>query len=129
ASGGNVAFFSGNTCWWHITFDDPTTIRRPHYWHDIGRPENSLTGVSYRNAGGDWNPAGRQDSGPSLRPYRRLDLQASPPAEHALTLGRASEIKTHADAWAYMKEVQQKIAARRGSPATTEVPNKPPRQV
>ena len=56
AQGGNVAFFSGNTCWWQVTFDDPTTIRRSQNWYQTGRPENSLTGVSYRNAGeGDEN--------------------------------------------------------------------------
>src|SRR5258708_60653 len=66
ARGGNVAFFSGNTSWWQISFDDPTTIRRPHNWLDPAgpnRPENSLTGVSYRNAGGDWYPAGRVSVG------------------------------------------------------------------
>jgi hypothetical protein len=51
AQGGNVAFISGNTCWWQTTFDDPVTIRRTQNWYQTGRPENSLTGVSYRNAG------------------------------------------------------------------------------
>ena len=61
--GGNVAFFSGNTCWWHIEFCDftkcaddelhPTAfIRDFNTWKR--NPENSLTGVSYRNAGGWW---------------------------------------------------------------------------
>jgi len=61
--GGNVAFFSGNTCWWHIEFCDfsrcaddklhPTAFMRDFYtWKK--NPENSLTGVSYRNAGGWW---------------------------------------------------------------------------
>jgi len=61
--GGNVAFFSGNTCWWHIEFCDfikcaddlihPTAfIRDFKTWKK--NPENSLTGVSYRNAGGWW---------------------------------------------------------------------------
>jgi N,N-dimethylformamidase beta subunit-like, C-terminal len=61
--GGNVAFFSGNTCWWHIEFCDftkcaddelhPTAfIRDFQTWKR--NPENSLTGVSYRNAGGWW---------------------------------------------------------------------------
>ena len=61
--GGNVAFFSGNTCWWHIEFcnftkcaDDelhPTAfIRDFETWKR--NPENSLTGVSYRNGGGSW---------------------------------------------------------------------------
>src|SRR4051794_40852919 len=48
-AGGNVAFFSGNTSYRRITFDDPFTIRRPGYWTDFNRPENSLTGVSFRN--------------------------------------------------------------------------------
>lgn len=61
--GGNVAFFSGNTCWWHIEFCDclrdaqgelhPTAFSRDYKWWRE-RPENSLTGVSYRNAGGWW---------------------------------------------------------------------------
>lgn len=61
--GGNVAFLSGNTCWWHIEFCDfarcaddklhPTAfIRDFKSWKK--NPENSLTGVSYRNAGGWW---------------------------------------------------------------------------
>ena len=61
--GGNVAFFSGNTCWWHIEFCDftkcaddelhPTAfIRDLETWKR--NPENSLTGVSYRNGGGSW---------------------------------------------------------------------------
>jgi hypothetical protein len=50
-SGGNVAFFSGNTCWWQLVFDDPTTIRRHIIWSKTARPENSMTGVSSRNAG------------------------------------------------------------------------------
>jgi hypothetical protein len=67
--GGNVAFFSGNTCWWHIEFCDfakcadgephPTAFVRDSKWWKR-RPENSLTGVSYRNAGGWW--AGARDA-------------------------------------------------------------------
>ena len=52
--GGNVAFFGGNTCWWRVTFDDPFTFRRVGEWWDGSgpdRPENSLTGVSFRNGG------------------------------------------------------------------------------
>lgn len=66
--GGNVAFFSGNTCWWHIEFCDfvkcadgglrPTAFVRDFKWWKKS-PENSLTGVSYRNAGGWW--AGERD--------------------------------------------------------------------
>jgi hypothetical protein len=54
ARGGNVAFFSGNTCWWRAEFDDAIRFRRTANWSDMpvpNRPENSLTGVSYRNAG------------------------------------------------------------------------------
>ncbi len=47
--GGNVAFFSGNTCWWRIAFDDPCSFRRVSNWPD--EPENALTGVSFRNGG------------------------------------------------------------------------------
>jgi hypothetical protein len=54
ARGGNVAFLSGNTCWWRVEFDDALRFRRTANWSDRpvpDRPENSLTGVSYRNAG------------------------------------------------------------------------------
>ena len=58
ASGGNIAFLSGNTCWWRCDFasDDPLRIlgqARLLHWSDPGvdNPEDSLTGVSYRNAG------------------------------------------------------------------------------
>jgi hypothetical protein len=59
-AGGNVAFFSGNTCWWRVTFDDGdgegggTAFRRVANWSDPAgpdRPENLLTGVSFRNGG------------------------------------------------------------------------------
>jgi hypothetical protein len=65
--GGNVAFFSGNTCWWHIEFCDflkgvdnelhPTAFLRDFRWwkkSPTSKSENSLTGVSYRNGGGWW---------------------------------------------------------------------------
>jgi hypothetical protein len=54
ASGGNASFFGGNTCWWRVTFDDPCTFRRVGQWSDLtgpDRPENTLTGVSFRNGG------------------------------------------------------------------------------
>jgi hypothetical protein len=53
-AGGNVAFFSGNTCWWRVEFDGDTSFRRVHNWSDVpepDHPENSLTGVSFRNGG------------------------------------------------------------------------------
>jgi hypothetical protein len=55
--GGNVAFFSGNTCWWVVDFPDPDqpVFQRSSTWWESGRPENTLTGVSYRNAGGQWH--------------------------------------------------------------------------
>jgi hypothetical protein len=53
-SGRNVAFFSGNTCWYHVSFDDDHSFRRLCPWSETSRPhrpENLLTGVSYRNGG------------------------------------------------------------------------------
>jgi hypothetical protein len=64
-SGGNVAFFSGNTCWWrvHVVDDDaaiicdkttiPGNTRKRDQWFQID-PENRLIGVSHRNGGGQW---------------------------------------------------------------------------
>jgi N,N-dimethylformamidase beta subunit-like protein len=56
-SGGNVAFFSGNTCFRRIEFEDTShsRFRIAGIWWQLGNPENSLTGVSYRNGGGHWN--------------------------------------------------------------------------
>jgi len=57
--GGNVAFFSGNVCWWRVHLADGDTAlicdKPADQWWTQGRPENALTGVSYRNAGGDWS--------------------------------------------------------------------------
>jgi hypothetical protein len=66
AGGGNLALFSGNVCWWRVTVeDDETSIAcdktvRPGETVPAGHwfpalPENGITGVSYRNAGGQWN--------------------------------------------------------------------------
>ncbi|WP_244178695.1 N,N-dimethylformamidase beta subunit family domain-containing protein [Streptomyces rubellomurinus] len=73
-AGGNIAFLSANTCWWRIHPTDRNTAfvsdtdhhvgeEYPHlpatdqWWppapDGVGRPENSLTGVSFRN-GGMW---------------------------------------------------------------------------
>ncbi|MDQ4070988.1 MAG: hypothetical protein M3203_16185 [Actinomycetota bacterium] len=52
--GHNVAFFGGNTCWWRVTFDDDCSFRRVAEWSDPSagqEPENTLTGVSFRNGG------------------------------------------------------------------------------
>ncbi|GAA2264761.1 hypothetical protein GCM10010145_43920 [Streptomyces ruber] len=72
--GGNVAFLSANTCWWRIHLTDGDTAfvsdtdhrvgeTYPHlpatdlWWpappDGVGEPENTLTGVSFRN-GGMW---------------------------------------------------------------------------
>ena len=76
--GGNVAFFSGNTCWWQVRFegdnrkmicyksaiDDPLTGKDDQRvtinWASIpvNRPENSMTGVDYRNGAGWYYPDG-----------------------------------------------------------------------
>jgi hypothetical protein len=50
ARGGNVAFLGGNTCWWQVAFDEPFAFRRARHWCDE-RPENALTGVSFRHGG------------------------------------------------------------------------------
>ena len=52
--GGNVAFFGGNSCWWRVEFDDQSSFRRVATWSNPAgpdRPENLLTGVSFRNGG------------------------------------------------------------------------------
>ncbi len=71
AAGGNVAFLSGNVSWWQIRFSDSRDRiycykdknRDPFYRTDrsrvtvnwyadpVFRPENAMTGVSYRNGG------------------------------------------------------------------------------
>ena len=69
-TGGNVAFFSGNICWWrvHLVDGNSTLVcdktagaddnRKRDQWFDFD-PENRLTGVSHRNGGGHW--WGRRD--------------------------------------------------------------------
>ena len=76
STGGNVVFLSGNTCWWQIRFedgnrkmicyksaiDDALTIedhqRATFNWASllVDRPENSMTGVNYRNGAGWFYP-------------------------------------------------------------------------
>ena len=51
ASGGNAAFFGGNTCWWRVLFEDDLTFSRVGFWHEVGQPENTTIGVSFRNGG------------------------------------------------------------------------------
>jgi hypothetical protein len=67
AGGGNLAFFGANICWWRIHLvDDGTAIvchqggprgALDHWWPPTGagRPEDALTGVSYRHGGGWWD--------------------------------------------------------------------------
>jgi hypothetical protein len=71
--GGNAAFFSGNTCWWQVRFTDqcatmvcykdgnldpvgPDSPFTTTNWYLVQNnplgPENTTTGVSYRNGGG-----------------------------------------------------------------------------
>lgn len=76
--GGNVAFFSGNVCWWRIHAVDEGTAflchqggprgAFDHWWPQtgVGRPEDALTGVSYRNGGGWWDGA-RETNGYSVQ--------------------------------------------------------------
>ena len=51
AAGGNAVFLGGNTCWWRVAFRDGLAFSREDFWHEAGRPENAMTGVSFRNGG------------------------------------------------------------------------------
>jgi hypothetical protein len=67
AGGGNVAFLSGNTCYWQVRVEDRRMIAWKHrfaedpvqgertttMWADplVGRPEAALTGVSFTRGG------------------------------------------------------------------------------
>lgn len=67
ANGGNVAFFAANLCWWriHVVEDGAAMVchqggphgARDHWWPvtGVGRPEDTLAGVSYRHGGGWWD--------------------------------------------------------------------------
>ncbi len=67
ARGGNVAFFGANVCWWRIHLVESDTAMvchqggprgaMDHWWSGVGRPEDALTGVSYRHGGGWWGGA------------------------------------------------------------------------
>ncbi|MGW0605831.1 N,N-dimethylformamidase beta subunit family domain-containing protein [Streptomyces sp. NPDC002640] len=72
--GGNLAFFAANTAWWQIRLEDggrtmvchrdaatdPLSAVDPRLttveWSSapVGRPENAMTGVSFRNGAGAW---------------------------------------------------------------------------
>jgi hypothetical protein len=71
ASGGNVAFFGGNTCWWRVHMADSDTAITCEKRKRAGRdeafdqwmgfnPETRLTGVSFRFGGGWWS--GRREA-------------------------------------------------------------------
>lgn len=74
AQGGNLAMFSGNTCWWRIHYDADLAgfacnkdTQADQWWTVAKRDasfqnENALIGTSYRNAGGRWS-AGRPKIG------------------------------------------------------------------
>lgn len=64
-NGGNVAFFSGNVCYWHIVYDEKgMSFNNDYGWWGaplfrytkvkIPRPDTALTGVSYTYGGGFW---------------------------------------------------------------------------
>lgn len=67
ATGGHVAFFGANICWWRIHMVDRRRAfvchqggpcgALDHWWPSsgAGRPEDRLTGVSYRHGGGWWD--------------------------------------------------------------------------
>jgi hypothetical protein len=74
--GGNVAFLSGNICWWRVHYTDGNTAivcdrgyATDNWWKapptqdsPNPAPENTLTGVSYRNAG-EYDADGRAPTG------------------------------------------------------------------
>jgi len=56
AQGRHVAFFSGNTCYKHITFTAPWQFTNDGTWAANNKPaEDSFTGVSYVHANGRWD--------------------------------------------------------------------------
>lgn len=70
--GGNLAFFAGNTAWWQMRLEDGGRTMVCHRdaasdpvpdprlttveWSSspVDRPENAMTGVSFRNGAGSW---------------------------------------------------------------------------
>jgi hypothetical protein len=101
--GGHVAFFGANLCWWRIHLVDGASAMvchqggpkgaLDHWWPETGarRPEDRLTGVSYRHGGGWWD--GPRDTqgftvqqpqhwafeGTGLRQGERFGVQSTPP--------------------------------------------------
>lgn len=83
SAGGNFAIFSGNTCWWQARLEgengremvchrdavhDPMAATHPSRttveWSSapVNRPENGLTGTSWRRGAGCWEDFGLVDS-------------------------------------------------------------------
>ena len=74
AGGGNAAFFAANLCWWRVHLAERGSAlvchqgsargAFDHWWPHTGagRPEERLSGASYRHGGGWWDGA-RQTSG------------------------------------------------------------------
>jgi hypothetical protein len=60
--GGNLAIFGANTCWWRTEVrdgelrvgKDKENPAGGDLWWQTDRPENPLTGLSYRNGAGSW---------------------------------------------------------------------------
>ncbi len=76
--GGNAAFFTGNTSYFRIRYDDATAaISRLGRWSD-GRPEEHTFGVSYRFGGGKWRgerpPSGYRISDPKHPIFEGCDI-------------------------------------------------------
>jgi hypothetical protein len=78
-AGGNIAWFSGNTCWWRIHYNgdrtaftcnrsmDPNDTTSDQWWiaaqfDQSVMPENILTGVSYRNGAGWYNDPNKREA-------------------------------------------------------------------
>jgi hypothetical protein len=97
AQGGNLALFSGNTCWWRIHYDadlagfacnrsgDVNDPSSDQWWiaaryDDTLQNENALIGASYRNGGGWWW-AGRPLVGYTVQNPQHWVYEGGAPAE------------------------------------------------
>jgi len=72
--GGNIAFFSGNTCYKFIDYPAAWQLANRGLWANQGRPEDQFTGVSYIHGGGRWDGTGFYD-GPRQVVGYQLQLQ------------------------------------------------------
>jgi hypothetical protein len=113
ARGGNIAFFSGNNCYWRIYVADDAVVCDKRladgtytgydgadiWWRQ--RPENALTGPASRNGGGDYNTGG--SGGPGFLIQRSGDwLLANTGLTDGATLGTAGHLVNYeADGVAY----------------------------